>query len=143
MAASIRAHSVSVAGAVIDDSGHVLVIQRADNGHWELPGGVLELGETFEDGVVREVLEETGITVSVERLSGVYKNLDQGIVALVYRCHPIDGETATTEESRDTRWIDPSVLNEIMDEPYAIRLLDAFDREPASRAHDGRRLLLP
>jgi len=108
----------------------LLVIQRADNGHWELPGGVLELGESFEDGVVREVLEETGITVSVERLSGVYKNLEKGIVALVYRCHPIDGDTATTDESRDTRWIDPGVLNEIMDEAYAIRLLDAFGQGP-------------
>lgn len=132
---------MSVAGAVVDGSGHVLVIQRADNGHWELPGGVLELGEKFEDGVIREVREETGITVSVERLSGVYKNLDQAIVALVYRCHPIEGETASTDESRDTRWVDPAVLNEIMDEAYAIRLLDAFDNEPASRAHDGRRLL--
>jgi len=49
---------------------------------------VLELGEAFEAGVRREVLEETGVEVKVERLFGVYKNLPRGIVAMVFRCHP-------------------------------------------------------
>ena len=66
-------HSVSVAGVVIDEDGRVLVIERRDNGHWESPGGILELGETFEEGVRREVLEETGVQVSVGALTGVYK----------------------------------------------------------------------
>ena len=81
-------HSVSVAGIVIDDAGRVLVIQRRDNGHWEPPGGILELSEQFEDGVHREVLEETGLDVQVDRLTGVYKNLNLGVVALVFRCTP-------------------------------------------------------
>jgi len=50
----------------------VLVVQRRDNAHWEPPDGVLELGETFEQGVQREVVEETGITVHVDRLTGAY-----------------------------------------------------------------------
>lgn len=74
-------HSVSVAGIVIDESDRVLLIQRRDNGHWEPPGGVLELGETFEQGVIREVREETGLRVEVERLTGVYKNMNRGVVA--------------------------------------------------------------
>src|SRR3954449_4721852 len=84
-------HSVSVAGVVVDEAGRVLVIQRRDNGRWEPPGGVLERDETFEEGVVREVAEETGVTVHVERLTGVYKNMVRGIVALVYRCRPLAG----------------------------------------------------
>jgi len=58
-------HSVSVAGVVVRDDGRVLAIRRADNGTWEPPGGVLELSETLEDGVRREVYEETGVKVSV------------------------------------------------------------------------------
>lgn len=73
-------HSVSVAGAVVDDQDRVLVIRRADNGHWQPPGGVLELDETFEDGIRREVVEETGVTVAVQELSGVYKNLARGVI---------------------------------------------------------------
>ena len=67
-------HSVSVAGIVVREDGSIVVVQRRDNAHWEPPGGVLELGETFEDGVRREVAEETGITVNVERLTGAYEN---------------------------------------------------------------------
>ena len=62
-------HSVSVAGIVVRDDNRVLVIRRDDNGQWEAPGGVLELDESFEDGVRREVLEETGLQVAVERLN--------------------------------------------------------------------------
>ena len=64
----------AVAGVVLNDAGHVLLIQRRDNGRWEAPGGVLELGETFEAGVRREIAEETGVHVGVEQLTGVYKN---------------------------------------------------------------------
>ena len=80
-------HSVSVAGIVVRDDGRILAIQRRDNQHWEPPGGVLELDETFEEGVRREVREETGVDVEVERLTGVYKNMPRCIVALVFRCH--------------------------------------------------------
>lgn len=74
-------HSVSVAGAVLDEGGRFLVIRRADNGRWELPGGVLEIAETPEDGVCREVWEETGIHVEVDHLTGVYKNTTRGVLA--------------------------------------------------------------
>jgi 8-oxo-dGTP diphosphatase len=96
-------HSVSVAGIVVRDDGRVLVIQRRDNGHWEPPGGVLELDETFDEGVRREVAEETGVQVEVEQLTGVYKNLSRGIVALVFRCRPAEGEAIPTDESRRSR----------------------------------------
>src|SRR3954463_15953024 len=93
-------HSVSVAGVVVREDGRILVVQRRDNARWEPPGGVLELGETFEDGVRREVAEETGITVAVERLTGAYKNLALGVVALVFRCHLVAGTPTTTSESQ-------------------------------------------
>ncbi|KAA1012753.1 NUDIX hydrolase [Pseudonocardia sp. EV170527-09] len=136
-------HSVSVAGIVVRDDGRILVIQRRDNSHWEPPGGVLELGETFEQGVRREVIEETGIAVEVERLTGAYKNLPRGIVALVFRCRPTGGEPTTTDESRRVDWLTPDQVREHMDPAYAVRVLDALTDEPASRAHDGVQLVAP
>ena len=50
-------HSVSVAAVVTDDTGRVLVVQRRDNGEWQIPGGILELDESIPDGVRREVQE--------------------------------------------------------------------------------------
>lgn len=134
-------HSVSVAGAVVDDQGRLLAIRRRDNGHWEPPGGVLELDETIEAGVVREVLEETGLTVRPERLSGVYKNMERGIVALVFQCSVVEGARASTAEAVEVRWLTPGEVTERMDEAYAVRLLDALDPGgPMIRSHDGVRL---
>ncbi|MEU6115884.1 NUDIX domain-containing protein [Streptomyces sp. NPDC047117] len=136
-------HSVSVAGVVVRDDGRVLAIRRADNGTWEPPGGVLELDERPEDGAAREVLEETGIHVSVERLTGVYKNMTRGIVALVFRCRPVDGVERTSEESTAVEWLTSKEVEKRMGAVYAVRVLDALAPAgtPYVRAHDGHRLL--
>ncbi|MFJ9845251.1 NUDIX hydrolase [Kitasatospora sp. NPDC101155] len=136
-------HSVSVAGAVVREDGRVLAIRRADNGTWEPPGGVLELAESFEDGVRREVYEETGIKVGVERLTGVYKNVSRGIVALVFRCRPESGAERLSDESVEVDWLTPAEVSDRMAEVYAVRLLDALrdDKAPSIRNHDGRNLL--
>lgn len=136
-----RIHSVSVAGVVIDDSGRVLVVRRRDNARWEPPGGILERDETFEEGVRREVAEETGVLVRVDRLSGVYKNVARGIVALVYRCQQIGGHPRATAESSQVRWVSRGEIDTLMTEAYAVRVHDAFGDVPASRAHDGRQLV--
>jgi 8-oxo-dGTP diphosphatase len=134
-------HSVSVAGAVVNDEGRVLAIRRRDNGHWEPPGGVLELEETIEDGLVREIREETGLTVRPEQLTGVYKNMNRGIVALVFRCSVTNGSVTTTGEASEIAWLTPAEISTRMDEAYAVRLLDALAPEsPSIRSHDGRRI---
>ncbi len=112
---------------------------------WEPPGGILELGETIEAGVVREVLEETGLTVHPERLTGVYENLPRGIIALVLRCALVDGTPKVTEEAVDLAWLSPGEIQERMAPAYACRLIDALS--PAGEAvpirpHDGRDLLV-
>jgi ADP-ribose pyrophosphatase YjhB (NUDIX family) len=134
-------HSVSVAGIVVREDDRVLVIRRDDNGQWEAPGGVLDLDESFETGVRREVLEETGLTIAVERLTGVYKNLTHGIVALVYRCRPAGGDAHPTAEAREVRWMTTEEVQGAMNPAFAVRVLDAFDKEAHSRAHDGVNLV--
>ncbi|MFD7592605.1 NUDIX hydrolase [Kitasatospora sp. NPDC059812] len=136
-------HSVSVAGVVVREDGRVLAICRADNGAWEPPGGVLELGEAIEDGVRREVYEETGVKVTVERLTGVYKNVSRGIVALVFRCRPESGTERPSDESVEVDWLTPAEVSDRMAEVYAVRILDALrdDTAPSIRTHDGRHVL--
>lgn len=137
-------HSVSVAAAVINPEGRALVIRRRDNHHWQLPGGILELGETIHDGLRRrEVHEETGPTVRPVRLTGVYKNMNLGVVALVFRAEPVTGTPQPTEEAAAVDWWTPGQIRRHMDEAFAVRILDAYahDQPPAVRSHDGVHLL--
>jgi 8-oxo-dGTP diphosphatase len=133
-------HSVSVAGIVVNEAGDVLVVQREDNSHWEPPGGILERDETFEAGVAREVHEETGIRVDVEQLSGVYKNMKLGVVALVYRCRPLAGQARPTHEAHEARWVRPDEIPHLMTPAYSVRVMDALREGVASRSHDGHSL---
>jgi 8-oxo-dGTP diphosphatase len=137
-------HSVSVAAAVIRDDGRTLSIQRRDNGHWEPPGGVLERDESIQQCLVREVEEETGLVVEPERLTGVYQNMTRDVIALVFRCHIVSGQPHATDETRKIAWHTPEEIATLMDEAYAVRLLDAHRdaaHGPAIRVHDGRNLI--
>lgn len=131
-------HSVSVAGVVVAPDGRFLVIQRRDNSQWEPPGGVLELHESPADGVRREVWEETGVTVDVGPLTGVYKNMSRGVVALVFRCVPGGGAPTPSNESVSVRWMTSQEVRESMAPAYAVRVLDAMQNgEVHVRVHDG------
>lgn len=135
-------HSVSVAGIVVDKAERILVIRRRDNGHWEPPGGILELHESFEDGVCREVFEETGLHVQVDRLTGVYKNIRIGVVALVFRCTPLSVDIQTQSHEADTiQWVSLANITNLMDPAFAIRVTDAFDDCTPARLHDGIQLI--
>jgi 8-oxo-dGTP diphosphatase len=68
---------VGVGGVVIDD-GRALLIRRAGpplEGQWSIPGGMLEVGETLEQGVARELAEETGLQVKVVELIEVFERI--------------------------------------------------------------------
>jgi 8-oxo-dGTP diphosphatase len=136
-------HSVSVTGIITDDEGRALLIQRGDNQHWEPPGGVLELGESIDDGLRREVREETGLDVEPVALTGVYKNVNRGIIALVFRCKATGGQPTTSDETRAFRWATEVEIRELASEAYAVRVLDAMHGQtPAPiRQHDGKQLL--
>jgi ADP-ribose pyrophosphatase YjhB (NUDIX family) len=65
---------VAVSAFVLNDAGQLLLIRRSDNGLYSIPGGGQEVGETITQTVVREVQEETGITVEVTGLIGIYSD---------------------------------------------------------------------
>lgn len=136
-------HSVSVAAVVTNDDGQVLVIQRRDNGDWQLPGGVLELDERIEDGLRREVEEETGVKIAPGQLTGVYKNTTLGVVALVFRARQIGGTPGPSQEATRVAWWTSEQVTAGMTDAFAVRILDALhDRHAAAiRTHDGVQLL--
>jgi ADP-ribose pyrophosphatase YjhB (NUDIX family) len=70
------AHDVLPAAfaAVRNSAGALLLVRRIDDDNWELPGGRIEVGESAGDTVVREVAEESGITIELTGLAGVYSD---------------------------------------------------------------------
>lgn len=153
--ARLPRHVVGVAGVVVDDAGRALLVRRRVPPRWELPGGALEVGETVTDGLVREVAEETGLTVQPRRLSGVYQNMALGPVALVFVCERLAGSERTSDETSQWRWVTRNDLDALMPPAWAVRVTDALDAWTTMatagsaqtapsvpvRVHDGERLL--
>ena len=118
------------------------MIKRRDNGGWQAPGRILEATEQIEEGLRREVLEETGVEIEAEHLTGVYKHMGLGVVALVFKCRAIGGTAGPTDESVAAEWRMPKEITSEMTEALAIRVQDALSGPwPHVRAHDGRNLL--
>jgi len=136
-------HSVSAIGVVADPAGRVLLQRRRDNGAWEPPGGVLELGERITDGLIREVREETGIRVEPVILTGVYKSMTHAVIEMVFLCRMTGGILATSAESTELIWADRDLITALTTEAFTARILDAlcYAGRPAIREHDGFRLL--
>lgn len=130
-------HSVSVAAAVIDDSARVLLVRRREEGTWEPPGGVLEVGEPIHDGLIREVHEETGLDVEPLELSGVYKNMATGVVNLTFRCRVVGGELTEGPESSGFLWVESHELEDLTRQLFVVRLQDAHDEGVAVRSLGG------
>lgn len=120
-----RANSVvpSVTAVVLNDAGSILLIHKTDNDLWALPGGGHDIGESIEETVIREVEEETGIRVIVDRVTGLYTDpqhvmaYDDGEVrqqfSICFRATPISGELRTSSESKEVRWVSPADLDSL------------------------------
>jgi 8-oxo-dGTP pyrophosphatase MutT (NUDIX family) len=123
-------HSVSVAGVVTDERGRVLLVQRADNDEWEPPGGIVERDEDLLSALAREVHEESGYRIHPGRLTGVYKNMALGIVALVFRCTTAEGSPHASSETTAVRWVEPDELPHLVGERLRVRIEDALADRP-------------
>lgn len=106
---------VGCSAVIFDETREkVLLTQRADNGHWCLPGGHMESGESAAEACEREVWEETGLKVRAIRLLGVYSNPDQLViyedgnkaffVVLNFEVQVLEGEVGLSDETTDFGW---------------------------------------
>ncbi|WP_458247825.1 NUDIX hydrolase [Streptomyces sp. MAI_2237] len=127
-----------VSAVVFDDEGRVLLGQRADNLRWALISGIPDPGEQPAAAVVREVEEETGVRVAVERLVSVrssrqvaYPNGDVcQFMDLCFRCRVLGGEARVNDdESLAVGWFSLDELPE-MTEFHHFRIKQALSDEP-------------
>jgi ADP-ribose pyrophosphatase YjhB (NUDIX family) len=116
--------------ALIFQGSEILLALRRDIEWWNLPGGGLEIGETVEEGVSREVREETGLEVEVEHLIGVYSKPQKQEVVLTFQCRVTGGTLTPTEESRECRYFAPSAMPENTLPKHRQRVVDALLNSP-------------
>lgn len=126
---SSRNFRISVS-ALIFYKGRVLLARRRDIDWWNLPGGGMEIGETLEQTLHREVREETGLEVEIERLVGVYSKPQKQELVLSFRCHPVGGVLSETEESRECRYFAPDDLPSHTLPKHRQRVEDALLNQP-------------
>jgi ADP-ribose pyrophosphatase YjhB (NUDIX family) len=115
----------------------LLLMRRSDNGHWGLPGGYVEMGESVSDAVAREVFEETGVKVDVGRLVGIYSDPGRQVIDYGggHRVHAVNlcfearavgqGEPTTPEETLELGYFQPEALPEPFVPIHTIRIQDA------------------
>jgi 8-oxo-dGTP diphosphatase len=102
-------------GAIIIEDSRVLLVKRAHpplQAQWSIPGGVLEVGEMVREAAIREVREETGLSVEPGELLGVYdrilRNPEQRVqyhyVLIDFLCRRVGGELLAADDAAEVRW---------------------------------------
>lgn len=123
---------LGVSAVIRDTEGRVLLALRPRPAIWNLPGGSVQPGETPWDAAVRETLEEVGLDVEVERLTGVYDRSPDGDPVLVFACRVLAGEPVTTPEAVRVGWFAPDDLPTEINPYQPQRIADAVNTGPAA-----------
>lgn len=111
------AHPLVGASVVIRKKNSVLLVKRANEpgrGLWGVPGGLVNVGEKVYDAALREVKEETGLTVKIEGILDVVDYISRDsedkvqyhYVIVDFLGHPISGRLRASSDSLDSRWVD-------------------------------------
>ncbi len=121
-------------GAIIMRKGKMMIVKRGNEpakGLWSVPGGVVELGEHLHDAVKREVKEETGLDIVIERLVDAVDSIvfdDQGLiqyhyVLLDYLCRPCGGTLKASDDVQELRWVQLDALQSLPITPSLNRVI--------------------
>ena len=111
-------------GALIADSGRIVLVRRGSppsKGEWSIPGGLVKVGETLKEAVVREAFEETGLRVEprdlVELLERIFHDqhgrVQYHYVLADYLCRMAGGELTAGSDVTEAAWIDREQLPEL------------------------------
>ena len=130
----------AVSAVVTDSDGRILLHKRSDNFLWSLPGGAMELGESVEQAVIREVKEETGFDVEVLRCIGIYSDPGHVIAfsdgevrqqfSICFACRIVGGELSVSSESVQVRFFTREELERLDLHPaQRIRIQDFLARQ--------------
>jgi ADP-ribose pyrophosphatase YjhB (NUDIX family) len=119
-------HTIGAFAVIFDDTSRVLLCHRTDRDMWNLPGGRVERHESPWAAVVREVEEEVGLLVCVERLLGVYAMPDRTDVVLNFLCVVEGGAERRSEEADDVRWFDRNDMPPNTLPRHLERIVDAY-----------------
>lgn len=115
---------------VFNDKGQILLQKRSDNNLWGNPGGIMELGETIYDTIIRELKEETNLDITKEDLkifniySGeeqhhIYPNNDEAyFVNIIFETHIINGDIIKDNESEELRFFDIESIPSELTKPF-------------------------
>ena len=133
----------SVSAVIFDRRGRLLLQQRSDGGQWGLPGGSVEIGESVAEAVVREVHEETGLTVRPRRIIGVYSDPALQVVRypdgnvwhyvnVCFECTRHAGELTTCDETLALEYFLLGRLPQTLLPNHRIRIRDARARRTAA-----------
>ncbi|MFX0065232.1 MAG: NUDIX hydrolase N-terminal domain-containing protein [Candidatus Hermodarchaeota archaeon] len=122
--------------AIINETGKILLIQRADNKKWAMPGGLFEVGETPAEGVIRETFEETGVRCRAVALIGVFDSrfwgtsFPQHMYQFMFLCTPLSvGKTSEPphkHEVLDIGWFGERDLPVNIDPGHISRIPEAY-----------------
>jgi mutator protein MutT len=103
-------------GAIILDRDRVLLVERGKpplQGYWSLPGGVLETGETLEEGVRREIMEETGLEIRPRAVVEIFERImrdatgkaEYHYVLIDYLCRVTGGTLCAASDCARAEWV--------------------------------------
>jgi 8-oxo-dGTP diphosphatase len=120
-----------VGGLAYDDEGRILLVRRRNDpgsGLWSVPGGRVEPGETDTQAVIREMAEETGLTVEPGALVG---RVRRGPYAIAdYRCTVVGGSLLAGDDATDARWCDAAALADLPLVPLLVDTLRSWNALP-------------
>lgn len=142
----LERRALLVVQAVVRSEAGVLLTVRSDLRGWELPGGNLHPGEAELEALAREVEEETGVRIEVERRVGDY--VRSGFLphrARVFAARPVGGAPRPSSETPRVRWFPPDRIPSTLFPWYRQPLADALAALPepvVRREHQGLRAIL-